>query len=58
MIRVLITKTDHPDYDKTGEIIDSEAVMVGSKQVIASVVKLDREDRTTVVLDGEYKATR
>lgn len=52
-MRILITKNDHPNYDKTGEIIST--TQDSDRQF---VVILDRTGETTQVKEGEFKPIR
>jgi hypothetical protein len=52
-MRILITKNDHPKYDKTGEIISTI-----KEDRYQYVVVLDRSGEKTQVKEGEFKLIR
>jgi hypothetical protein len=52
-MRILITKNDHPNYDKTGEIVST--TKAGDHQF---VVILDKTGEATQVREGEFKPIR
>ena len=58
MERVLITSTSHPDYNRTGVVVDQKLLDVPGRYVTATTVQIDGEDRTAVVLTGEFKQVR
>lgn len=58
MDRVLITTTSHPDYNRTGQVIDHKLLDVPGRYVVATTVKIDGEERTSTLLSGEFKPIR